>query len=63
VLIEAVWAVRKSTGGEPRMGRTVASESAAGEGFETLAAAHSRALAKVSVDIAAAIRALAETKP
>lgn len=63
VLIEAVWVVRKSTGGEPRMGRTVASESAGGEGFETLASAHSRALAKVSSDIAAAIRALAATKP
>ncbi len=63
VLVEAVWVVRRSAGGEPRMGRTVASENAGGEGFETLAAAHSRALAKVSVDIAAAIRALAETKP
>src|SRR5262249_20229483 len=63
VLLEAVWVVRRSTGGEPRMGRTVASESAADEGFETLAAAHSRALAKVSADIAAAIRSLAATKP
>jgi len=62
VLLEAVWVARRAVGGEPRMGRTVASESAAGEGFETLAAAHSRALAKVSVDIAAAIRALAATK-
>jgi hypothetical protein len=63
VLIEAVWVVRRATGGEPRMGRTVASESAGGEGFEALAAAHSRALAKLSVDIAAAIRAVAATKP
>jgi uncharacterized lipoprotein YmbA len=63
VLLEAVWVARKTAGGEPRMGRTVASESAGGEGFETLAAAHSRALAKVSADIAAAIRALAESKP
>jgi hypothetical protein len=62
VLLEAVWVARRAVGGEPRMGRTVANESAAGEGFETLAAAHSRALAKVSVDIAAAIRALAATK-
>ena len=63
VLVEAVWVVRRSAGGEPRMGRTVASENAEGEGFEALAAAHSRALAKVSADIAAAIRALAATKP
>jgi uncharacterized lipoprotein YmbA len=62
VLLEAVWVARRAVGGEPRMGRTVANESTAGEGFETLAAAHSRALAKVSVDIAAAIRALAATK-
>jgi uncharacterized protein len=63
VLLEAVWVARRTAGGEPRMGRTVASDSAGGEGFETLAAAHSRALAKVSADIAAAIRALAATKP
>jgi uncharacterized lipoprotein YmbA len=63
VLLEAVWVARRAVGGEPRMGRTVANESAAGEGFETLAAAHSRALAKVSVDIAAAIQTLAATKP
>jgi uncharacterized lipoprotein YmbA len=56
-LIEAVWTVRASAGGETRSGRTVASEPAQGEGFDALAAAHSRALAKVSGDIAAAIRA------
>jgi len=63
VLLEVVWVVRRLAGGEPRMGRTVASESAGGEGFETLAAAHSRALARVSGDIAAAIRSLPATKP
>lgn len=63
VLIDAVWVVRKSAGGDPRMGRTVASESAGGEGFEALAAAHSRALAKISGDVAAAIRAAASMKP
>ena len=63
VLVDAVWVVRRSAGGDPRMGRTVASETAGGEGFDALAAAHSRALAKVSGDIAAAIRAAAATKP
>jgi uncharacterized lipoprotein YmbA len=63
VLVDAVWVVRRTAGGEPRMGRTVASETAGGEGFDALAAAHSRALAKVSADIAAAIRAAAATKP
>ena len=57
VLLEAVWVARRAVGGEPRMGRTVANESAAGEGFETLAAAHSRALERVAREIAAALRA------
>ena len=61
-LVEAVWVVRKSAGGRARSGRTVAREAAQGDGFEALAAAHSRALAKVSGDIAAAIRADAESK-
>jgi len=58
-LVEAVWAVRQTAGGEPRSGRTVANETVEGDDFEALAAAHSRALAKVSGDIAAAIRATA----
>jgi uncharacterized lipoprotein YmbA len=63
VLVDTVWVVRRTAGGESRMGRTVASETAGSEGFDALAAAHSRALAKVSADIAAAIRAAAATKP
>ena len=57
-LIEAVWTVRKSTGDDTRSGRTVARETVQGKDFAALAAAHSRALAKVSTDIAAAIRAM-----
>jgi hypothetical protein len=57
VLVEAVWAVHPTAGGETRSGRTVAREVVQGHGFEALAAAHSRALAQVSGDIAAAIRA------
>ena len=63
VVVDAVWVVRRSAGGDPRMGRTVASDAAGGEGFDALAAAHSRALAKVSGDVAAAIRAAAAEKP
>ncbi|HTP41655.1 MAG TPA: PqiC family protein [Nitrospiria bacterium] len=59
-LIDAVWTVRPAAGGPARSGRTVAQEPAQGAGFEALAAAHSRALAQVSRDIAAAIRAEAE---
>jgi uncharacterized protein len=58
-LVETVWAVRKSAGDDTRSGRTLAREAAQGKDFVSLAAAHSRALAKVSADIAAAIRAMA----
>jgi uncharacterized protein len=60
--VEAVWTVRKSAGGEIRSGRTVVREPVQGQGFEALAAAHSRAVARMSGDIAAAIRAEAEQK-
>lgn len=55
-VIETVWSVRKTASGYTRTGHTVARESVQGDGFDALAAAHSRALAKVSDDIAAAIR-------
>ena len=61
-LLEAVWTVRRTTSGETRSGRTLARETVQGDGFDALAAAHSRALAKMSGDIAAAIRAEAEEK-
>lgn len=59
-LLEAVWTVRKAAGGETRSGRTVAREAVQGDGYGALAAAHSRALASLSADIAAAIRAQAQ---
>ena len=52
-----MWVVRKTAGGPPSSGRTVAKEAVQGPGFDALAAAHSRALATVSADIAAAIQA------
>lgn len=61
-VLEAVWAVRRTTGGETRSGRTVAREVVGGAGLEALAAAHSRALAKLSGDIAAGIRAAARAR-
>jgi uncharacterized lipoprotein YmbA len=60
-VIDAVWAVRETTGGQTRSGRTLAREALQGEGFDALAAAHSRALATLSGDIAAAIRASSES--
>jgi uncharacterized lipoprotein YmbA len=63
-LLEAVWTVHGTAGAQTRSGRTVAREAVqGGDGFEALAAAHSRALARLSGDIAAAIRAEAEAKP
>jgi len=50
-------AVQRSASGETRSGRTTAREAVQGKDFDALAAAHSRALARVSADIAAAIRA------
>lgn len=62
VLVDALWVVRK--GGTPAIsGRTVVREPTQGDGFDALAAAHSRALAKVSADIAGAIRAQGQEKP
>jgi uncharacterized protein len=63
VLLEAVWAVHQTAGGATRAGRTLAQEAAQGDGFDALAAAHSRALARMSADIAAAIRAQARHLP
>jgi len=57
-LIDAVWAVHASAGGQTRSGRTIAREAVQGNGFDALAAAHSRALAQVSTDIAAVIRTI-----
>jgi len=62
-LVEAVWTVRKTAGGDTRSGRTVAREPVQGQGFDALAAAHSRAIAKLSADLAAAVRTQAQQKP
>ncbi len=63
VQIDAVWVIRKTADNTSLSGRTMAQEPVADGGFDSLAAAHSRALAKVSADIAAAIRADAGEKP
>lgn len=55
-LIDAVWTLRKVSGGATRSGRTITREAVQGPGYEALAAAHSRALAKLSSSIADAIR-------
>jgi len=61
--LDAVWVVRQTAGGHTRSGRTVAQEPVQGDGFDALAAAHSRALQRLSAAIAAAIRAQADSSP
>ena len=56
VTIEALWTVRRAAGGDPKTGRSLVREPAPDAGFDALVAAHSRALARVSQDIAGAIR-------
>jgi len=54
--ITAIWIIRTPKGDSPIIGKTVAIESVADDSFNELAAAHSRALAKVSRDVAKAIQ-------
>lgn len=57
-LLEAVWTVRRAKDGKTQTGRTSARETLSESGYDALAAAHSRAVARMSEDIAAALRAL-----
>ena len=60
-LVDAVWVVRNAAG-KTKSGRTIARETLQGSGFDALAGAHSRALTKLSEDIASAIRTDAREK-
>ena len=57
--LDAVWTVRNTKDGSSRSGRTTVSEPVPDREYTTLAAAHSRALDRLSADIAGAIKALA----
>ncbi len=59
VTVEASWSIRPRAKGEPRAGRSIVREPAGAAGYEALVAAHSRALAAVSRDIADALRSTA----
>jgi uncharacterized lipoprotein YmbA len=54
--LEVLWTVIVTSGGGATTGRALIREPAGGPDFVALAAAHSRALAALSRDIAAAIR-------
>jgi len=56
--LDAVWTVRSTKDGTTRSGRTTVSEPVPDREYATLAAAHSRALDRLSADVAVAIRTL-----
>ena len=56
--LAAMWIVRRVKDGQTSTGRTVLREPTQGKGYDALVAAHGRALARLSQDIADAIRAL-----
>ncbi len=57
-IVDAVWTVRRTKDGKSELGRTTARETVQEKGYDALAGAHSRALARLSQDIANAVRAL-----
>src|SRR5262245_24626360 len=57
-ILDAVWTVRRAKDGKAQPGRTTVREPVQEKGYDALAAAHSRALARLSRDIADAVRAL-----
>ena len=56
VTVEAQWTVWPPEKGAPVLGRSLEREPVQGQGYDALVAAHDRALAAVSRDIASAIR-------
>jgi len=58
--LDAVWTVRRTKDGKTETGRTSVRENVADSGYEALAAAHSRCVARLSQDIAGVVRTLAE---
>jgi uncharacterized protein len=56
--LDAVWGIRGAVDGGIRSGRTTVRETVSDAGYSALIAAHSRALEKLSEDIADAIRGL-----
>ena len=59
--LDAVWTVSRAKDGKSQTGRTAVREAAPQGGYDGLAAAHSRALARLSRDVADAIQALARS--
>ncbi len=62
-LLDAVFTLRRTADGRTATGRTTAREAPADKSYDALAAAHSRAVARLAKDIADATRALAAQAP
>ena len=56
--LDAVWTVSRNTDGTTQTGRTTVREQTTEKSYEALAAAHSRAVARLSRDLADAVGAL-----
>jgi uncharacterized lipoprotein YmbA len=56
--LDAVWTIRRASDGKTQTGRTSVREKVSDGTYEAMAAAHSRAVAKLSLDIAGGIRAM-----
>lgn len=61
--LDAVWTVRRAKDGKVQGGRTTVRETVQARDFDALAAGHSRAVARLSQDIADAVRALERSGP
>lgn len=57
-ILDAVWTVRRTKDGKVETGRTTVRETVQEKSYDALAAGHSRAIARLSSDIANAVRAL-----
>ncbi len=61
--LDAAWVVSRTRGAKSQTGRTTVREAVPDTSYDALAAAHSRALARLSQDIADAVRALERARP
>ena len=61
--LDAAWIVRRMGDGRTQTGRTTVREAVQEKSYDALAAAHSRAVARLSQDIADAVRALERAAP
>ena len=56
--LDAVWSVVRARDAKSWTGRTTVRETTTGQGYDAVAAAHSRALARLSQEVAEGVRTL-----